>query len=159
MTAEAIMNKAASKWLPGTFGALIGIAIVAAFGNGVVEVESGTIREALHAGATLGRTVVEFTALGVALGFVAFGLRLVVAHVVEARRAAPRTGAMAVDAPSIARVVTIPRLADATASEFDDGVQPAFAPVTSLTEAQVERERALRRRGYTGTSGHSARLR
>lgn len=44
-----------------------------------------------------------------------------------------------------ATVMPIPRLTDATASEFDDAVRPAFAPIVSLTEAQVERQRAARR--------------
>jgi hypothetical protein len=45
-----------------------------------------------------------------------------------------------------ATVMPMPRLTDATASEFDDAVRPAFAPIVSLTEAQVERQRAPRRR-------------
>ena len=149
------MKRAFRTWLPGTFGALVGIAIVAAFGSGVAPVQSGTI---LQAGASLGRAVAEFTAIGFALGFAAFGLRRFVAHVIEARRLAMRTATAKSTALMPVNVVTIPRLADATASEFDDGARPAFAPVTSLTEAQVERERA-RRRGYSGASGHSARLR
>jgi hypothetical protein len=152
------MKTALRKWLPGTVGALLGIAIVAAFGSGVVPAPSGAIMQTLHAGAALGRAVAEFTALGFVLGLVAFGLRRFAAHIIEARRLAMRppraTGAPAMSA----RVVTIPRLADATASEFDDRARPAFAPVTSFTEAQVERERA-RQRGYPSTSGHSARLR
>jgi hypothetical protein len=152
------MKTASRTWLPGTFGALVGIAIVAAFGSGVVPVQSGTILLALQAGATLGRTVAEFTALGFALGLAAFGLRRFVAHVIEARRLAMRTATAKSTAVMPVSVVTIPRLADATASDFDDGARPAFAPVTSLTEAQVERERA-RRRGYSGASGQSARLR
>ena len=152
------MKTASRTWLPGTFGALVGIAIVAAFGDSVVPVESGAILQALQAGATLGRAVAEFTALGFVLGLAAFGLRRFAAHIIEAHRLAARTALAAGVATMPARVVTVPRLADATASEFDDGARPAFAPVTSLTEAQVERERA-RRRGYSDASGHSARLR
>jgi hypothetical protein len=40
----------------------------------------------------------------------------------------------------------MPQVADATASEFDGQELPAFAPVISLTEAQVERGRAARQR-------------
>lgn len=149
------MKTASRTWLPGTFGALVGIAIVAAFGTGVVPVQSAAI---MQAGASLGRAVAEFTALGFALGLGAFVFRRFVAHIIHARRLAIRGAAATGRAMMPANVVTIPRLADATASEFDDGVRPAFAPVTSLTEAQVERERA-RRRGYSGASGHSARLR
>ena len=152
------MKTASRTWLPGTFGALVGIAIVAAFGSEVIAVESGTVLQALYAGATLGQAVAEFTALGFVLGVAAFGLRRFAAHLVEARRLKHHVGAATAPMPRAGRVVTIPRLADATASEFDDRARPAFAPVTSLTEAQVERERA-RRRGYSGASGHSARLR
>jgi len=125
------MKRAFRTWLPGTFGALVGIAIVAAFGSGVAPVQSGTI---LQAGASLGRAVIE------------------------ARRRAVSAAATTRQTMMPVNVVTIPRLVDATASEFDDGARPAFAPVTSLTEAQVERERA-RRLGYSGMSGQSARLR
>jgi len=149
------MKRAFRTWLPGTFGALVGIAIVAAFGSGVAPVQSGTI---LQAGASLGRAVAEFTAIGFALGFAAFGLRRFVAHVIEARRRAVSAAATTRQTMMPVNVVTIPRLVDATTSEFDDGARPAFAPVTSLTEAQVERERA-RRLGYSGMSGQSARLR
>ena len=149
------MKTASRTWLPGTFGALVGIAIVAAFGSGMVPVQSGTI---LQAGASLGRAVAEFTAIGFALGFAAFGLRRLAAHVIEARHLAVRAAATTRQTMMPVNVVTIPRLVDATASEFDDGARPAFAPVTSLTEAQVERDRA-RRLGYSSASGHSARLR
>jgi hypothetical protein len=43
-------------------------------------------------------------------------------------------------------VMPMPRLADATASEFDDELCPAFTPIVSFTEAQVERQRATQRR-------------
>ena len=43
-------------------------------------------------------------------------------------------------------IIAMPRVADATASEFDDDRRPAFAPVVSLTEAQVERRRTQRQR-------------
>jgi len=42
--------------------------------------------------------------------------------------------------------VAMPHVADATASEFDGDKRPAFAPIVSLTEAQVERARAERQR-------------
>jgi hypothetical protein len=47
-----------------------------------------------------------------------------------------------------ASVRPMPWLADATASEFDDEPRPAFAPIVSLTEVQVERQRAARRREH-----------
>jgi hypothetical protein len=45
-----------------------------------------------------------------------------------------------------ATVMPMPRLTDATASEFDDAARPVFAPIVSLTEMQVERQRTARRR-------------
>ena len=56
---------------------------------------------------------------------------------------APRAFALERYAPTPAIVAT-PRVADATASEFDGDRRPAFAPVISLTEAQVERRRQER---------------
>jgi hypothetical protein len=40
----------------------------------------------------------------------------------------------------------MPHFIDATASEFDAARQPGFAPVTSLTEVQVLRQRSARER-------------
>jgi hypothetical protein len=40
----------------------------------------------------------------------------------------------------------MPHFIDATASEFDTARQPGFAPVTSLTEVQVLRQRTARER-------------
>ena len=40
----------------------------------------------------------------------------------------------------------IVRLPDVTASGFEDAANTAFAPVSSLTEAQVQRKRAERKR-------------
>jgi hypothetical protein len=146
--------------LPGAIGALIGITIVATFASGVVTVDSSAAWQALTASASLGAAMVEFVALGFALGLLAFGLRRLATRISAARRLAvlpaeedPLHGAV------VATIVSIPRLADATASEFDDASRPVFAPVTSLTEAQVERQRAQRRRDYAGTSDHSATVR
>lgn len=144
--------------LPGLTGALIAIVIVATFAGGVDSVDTSAAWKALSAGASLGLAVVEFVALGFALGLLAFGARLVTARISAARQLAlrpadPGRGAV------VATIVSIPRLADATASEFDDASRPVFAPVTSLTEAQVERQRAQHRRGYAGTSDHSAKVR
>jgi len=63
-----------------------------------------------------------------------------------ARRARRYATSAASYASRSAAIVTIRRVADATASEFDDREVPSFAPVTSLTEAQVERQRAEQRR-------------
>lgn len=45
-----------------------------------------------------------------------------------------------------AAVVALPHVADATASELEGARRPAFAPVISLTEEQVVRARAARKR-------------
>jgi hypothetical protein len=145
--------------LPGAIGALIGIAIVATFASGVVTVDSSAAWQALTAGASLGLAMVEFVALGFALGLLAFGVRRLAARLSAARHLALLPAQDPVRGAVVATIVSIPRLADATASEFDDASRPVFAPVTSLTEAQVERERAQRRRDYTGTSDHSATVR
>ena len=145
--------------LPGAIGALIGIAIVATFASGVVTVDSSATWQALSAGASLGVAMVEFVALGFALGLLAFGVRRLAARVSAARRLAVLSAEDPLRGAVVATIVSIPRLADATASEFDDASRPVFAPVTSLTEAQVERERAQRRRDYAGTSDHSATVR
>ena len=47
-----------------------------------------------------------------------------------------------------AAIDAMPPLTDATASEFDEGKQGAFAAVVSLTEAQVERQRERQRREH-----------
>jgi len=69
-------------------------------------------------------------------------IREALGHGQDLRRPASR--ALRVEAA--ATVMPMPRLADATASEFDDAARPAFAPIVSLTEVQVERQRTARRR-------------
>ncbi|HSS69994.1 MAG TPA: hypothetical protein VLQ46_04995 [Casimicrobiaceae bacterium] len=145
--------------LPGLTGALIAIVIVATFAGGVDSVDTSAAWKALSAGASLGLAVVEFVALGFALGLLAFGARLVTARISAARQLSMRPAEDPARGAVVATIVSIPRLADATASEFDDASRPVFAPVTSLTEAQVERQRAQHRRGYAGTSDHSAKVR
>jgi hypothetical protein len=76
---------------------------------------------------------------GIAGAFVREGL----AHRDHVRRTT-RAALLRRTAPAAA--VAMPRLADATASEFDGRDRPAFAPVISLTEAQVERGRAAPQR-------------
>lgn len=142
--------------LPGVIGALIGTVIVATFAGGV---DTSAAWQALSAGTSLGLAVVEFVALGFALGLLAFGVRRLAIRISAARRLAMRPAEDTVRGAVVATIVSIPRLADATASEFDDASRAAFAPVTSLTEAQVERQRAQRRRDYASTSDHSAKVR
>ena len=63
----------------------------------------------------------------------------------ELRRARPRPLPAEGDATA-ATVVALPHVADATASELKGARRPAFAPVISLTEEQVVRARAARKR-------------
>ena len=50
-----------------------------------------------------------------------------------------------VPVPAGATIVTTARFAEATASAYEGSEPPAFAPVVSLTEVQVERQLAKRR--------------
>ncbi|HTR59074.1 MAG TPA: hypothetical protein VMM27_12930 [Casimicrobiaceae bacterium] len=145
--------------LPGVIGALFGIVIVATFSSGGDSVETSATWQALSAGTSLGLAMVEFVALGFALGLLAFGVRRLAIRISAARRLAIRPAEDPGRGAVVATIVSIPRLADATASEFDDVLRPVFAPVTSLTEAQVERQRTQRRCDYAGTSDHSAKVR
>jgi len=97
----------------------------------------------LFVDATLGEAVVEFIALGALFGTLGLAFKLIAAHVSEYRRVA-----FVQLASDSARgvVVALPATADATASEFDDIKRPEFAPVISLIEAQVQRQRANRLR-------------
>ena len=67
--------------LPGVIGALIGIVIVATFAGGVDSVDTSAAWQALSAGTSLGLAVVEFVALGFALGLLAFGVRRLAARI------------------------------------------------------------------------------
>ena len=140
---EAIMKTSNKHWLPGAVGALVGIAVVGAFGDNLVPVGAGALKAAFAAGANLGLAVTEFVALGFILGLTAFGLRQLIFGA-SGRRSSLR--AAVENAPAMPALILSPRLADATASEFDGVAVRSFAPVMSLTEAQVARERAARRR-------------
>ena len=132
------MRQASVNWLPGAIGALIGVAVVTAFG-GSVSVDSIATGQWMLGAATLGRAVVEFVGIGFALGLALFAVDRSIALARQRGKLARREAAADV-------VVSFPRAADATASEFDD-VQPRTpAPITSLTEAQVQRQRAERKR-------------
>ena len=143
-----------SSWLPGAIGALIGVAVVAAFGGGV-PVDKEAAEQLLLGAATLGRAVAEFVAIGFGLGLAMFGAVRLVGHQRERRAATPRDAAQLAPAAAAEVVVSFPRLADATASEFDDVPTRAPASITSLTEAQVERQRAERKRAerHAGLKG------
>ena len=97
----------------------------------------------LFVDATLGEAVVEFIALGALFGTLGLAVKLIAAHMSEYRRVALEQPA-SVAGQGV--VVALPATADATASEFDDIRRPEFAPVISLIEAQVQRQRANRAR-------------
>ena len=78
--------------------------------------------------------------LGFLLGLSAFGLRQLAVHISEARRAE-----LVIGAPMSATTMPTLRLSDATASGVEEAANIAFTPVTSLTEAQVQRQRAARK--------------
>ena len=130
--------------LPGVIGSLIGLAIVAMFGSGAVPADSGTMQQLLLTGENLGLGVAEFLALGFLLGLSAFGLRQLAAHIHETRLKL-RHSEVAFGTPMSATIMPTLRLPDATASGFEEAANTVFTPVTSLTEAQVQRQRAARK--------------
>jgi len=77
-------------------------------------------------------------------GIVGALVRAGVTHRGHVRRT-PRASLLPREAPPPAAVAML-HVADATASEFDGHTFPTFAPVVSLTEAQVERGRSARER-------------
>ena len=91
--------------------------------------------------AMFGRAIVEFIGVGFGLGLLAFGLSRVAAYRMENRRAPLRARLTSSGTAKPVVLVTVPRVADATASEFDDIKRPSFVPVTSLTEAQLRLRR------------------
>jgi len=141
--------------LPGVIGSLIGLAIVATIGSGAVPTDSGAMQQLLLTGENLGLGVAEFLALGFLLGLSAFGLRQLAVHISETRlglrRAEPVIGA-----PMSATTMPTLRLPDATASGLEEAANTAFTPVTSLTEAQVQRQRAARKHDDRFTTSKGA---
>jgi hypothetical protein len=111
----------------GAFTALAGAAVVAAI---VVPADP------------LGRAIGALLGASLLLGVVAALVR-------EALKRGQEPHLPALREPRIVTAATLMpmlRLADATASEFDGEPRPAFAPIVSLTEVQVERQRAAQRR-------------
>jgi hypothetical protein len=111
----------------GTCTALVGAAVVAAI---VVPADP------------LGRVIGALLGASLLLAVAALLVREALGRGQYERR--PAVGMLPSEAA--ATIMPLPRLVDATASEFDDAVRAAFAPIVSLTEAQVERQRAARRR-------------
>jgi hypothetical protein len=96
-------------------------------------------------GDPLGRLVGALIGASLLAGIVGAFVREGLALRDHVRRTALRTTLPARAAPSSV-IVAMPQVADATASEFDGPDHRPFAPVVSLTEAQVERGRAARQR-------------
>jgi hypothetical protein len=141
------MNASSKDRLPGAFGVLIGLAIVSVFAMDVAPPASATLAQGWLDYASLGRAVGELTGLGFSIAVLAFGLKRLATRQVEQRRTQFREASIASNAAASAVAIAAPRIHDATASEFDDDARvPRFAPVLSLTEAQVERRRAERQR-------------
>lgn len=111
----------------GVFTALAGAAVVAAI---VVPADP------------LGRVIGALLGASLLLAVAALLVREALGRGQDLRR--PALGMLRSE--TAATVMPMPRLTDATASEFDNAVRPAFAPIVSLTEAHVERQRAARRR-------------
>jgi hypothetical protein len=109
------------------FTALAGAAVVAAI---VVPADP------------LGRVIGTLLAASFLVGVVAVLIREALGRGQGLRRPALRT----LRVETAATLMPMLRLTDATASEFDDAARPAFAPIVSLTEVQVERQRTARRR-------------
>ena len=141
------MNTSSRNRLPGAIGALIGFAVVAVFAMDAAPPDSAALVQGWLDHAALGRTVGEFIGLGFSMALLAFGLKRLATRQVEQRRTGLREASIASNAAAPAVANAVPRIHDATASELDDdGRVPGFAPVLSLTEAQVERRRAERQR-------------
>lgn len=127
------MNAPAKHWTHDAIGACTGIAGLALL---VATVAAGD-PIGLGVGAVIGG--------GIAFGVLACAVKEALAHRSAKSHAASREPRVAGYAPASA-VVAMPLFIDATASEFDARRQPGFAPVTSLTEVQVLRQRAARER-------------
>lgn len=93
----------------------------------------------------LGRLVGALIGASFLAGIVGALVREGLAYRDHVRRSMRRAAPLRRVAPAPA-IVAMPHIADATASEHDGQDLPSFAPVVSLTEAQVERGRAARQR-------------
>jgi len=139
------MRTLSKHQLPGAIGAVIGLAIVAVLASGSTPTDSDAMQQLLLTGENLGLGVVEFLTLGFLLGLGAFGLRQLAVHINDTRLSSRPVDALG-DAAMSATNAPIMRLPDVTAAGFEAAANTAFAPVTSLTEAQVHRKLAERKR-------------
>ena len=139
------MKTSVNNWLAGAIGVLIGLGIVAAFFGGATPFADATGQPLLDF-ASLSRAVGEFTGFGFSVALLAFGLKRLAERMLEQHPAAEQEAPLESVAPVMAITIASPRSYDATASDLDDSKLPAFAPVVSLTEAQVDRARSRRLR-------------
>ena len=127
------MNAPAKHWTHEAIGACTGIAGVA------------LLVATVAAGGPMGLGIGAMIGGGLAFGVLACGLKEAAARRSNRHRVAARAALAANYVPASA-IVPMPHFIDATASEFDASRQPGFAPVTSLTEVQVLRQRSARER-------------
>ena len=127
------MNMLSKQWLPDAIGACAGLAGLALLG---VVAASGD---------AIGHSVMALIGGGFAFGVLGCVAKEIVAARGEQRRAAQSVTSRPSHALLSASIVKMPPLADATASEFNESQQASFAPIVSLTEAQVERQRERQR--------------
>ena len=130
---KGTMKALAKHWTHVAIGVSIGIAGLAL----LIAVVSAGDAIGLGVGAMIGGSC--------AFGVLACGLKEAVARRGDRRSAEAREAPLSSHAPAPA-IVPMPYFVDATASDFDAARQSGFAPVTSLTEAQVLRQRAKRER-------------
>ena len=97
------------------------------------------------AGDPIGLGVGAVVGGGFAFGVLACGLKEAVERRSDRLSAEARAAALSSYGPASV-IVPMPYFVDAMASDLDAARQAGFAPVTSLTEAQVMRQRALRDR-------------
>jgi hypothetical protein len=123
------MNMLSRNWLPDAIGACALVAGLALLG--VV----------LASGNAIGTSVGALMGAGFVAGVLGCIGKQALTSVNAPHRAAPEASR----APALPTLVAMPPVADATASEYDEREQTSFAPVVSLTEAQVERQRGRQR--------------
>jgi hypothetical protein len=128
------MNAPAKHWTHDAIGACTGIAGLA------------LLVATVAAGGPIGLGIGAVIGGGFAFGVLACGLKEAAARRSNRHRVEVREALAASNVPASA-IVPMPHFVDATASEFDAARQPGFAPVTSLTEVQVLRQRTGRERG------------
>lgn len=124
------MTTLSRNWVPGAItvcAALAGLALFAAVAA---------------SGDAIGRSVVAIMGGGLAFGLLGCAVNEVVLRRRGGYYSVPQVRVPTRYAPTPVTIAVPPQFADATASELDEIAPAAFAPVVSLTEAQVARRRA-----------------